>query len=128
MPSKLFYVALALCLINPVVGLAFETWDTDIIGFVTQVSAVLIVAPKVSWLQIAAALLVRRWPDGPAAFLLVVLSLAAACDYVRFVFSVDLAHSSTAGVALILYPIIRQPLWVLPVGTVLVWLARRRAV
>lgn len=128
MRFKLSHVAFALCAANPLGALAVVSWDPDPVGLTTQVIAFLMMAPIISWLQISAALLVRRLPASPFTLLLLLLSLAAAIEYVWFAFSVDLASSSTAGVALILYPLMRQPLWVLPIGAGLVWLARRRSV
>jgi hypothetical protein len=127
MRFRLDHAAFAFCGVNPLVALAVVTWDSNPMELATQVLAFLLMAPIMSWLQISAALLVRRLPASLFELLLLLLSLAAAIDYVRFVFSVDLAGSPTAGVALILYPLIRQPLWALPIGAGLVWLARRRS-
>lgn len=127
MRFKLAHAALALCAINPLGALAVVSWDTEPVGIATQAIAFLMMAPIISWLQICVALLVRKSSDSKFAFLLLLLSLIAALDYVRFIFSIDFASSSTAGVALILYPVTKQPLWVMPIGAFLVWLLSRRA-
>jgi hypothetical protein len=128
MRISLSHAAFALCVANPIGALAVVDWAPEPVGLAVQAVAFLIMAPIIAWLQICAAMLVLRLPPSPFTFLLVLLSFVAAIDYLRFVFSVDLAGSSTAGLAVIFYPLIRQPLWVLPIGAGLVWLARRRAI
>lgn len=126
MRSKLIHAAFALCMINPLAAAVAVTWDKSLTGFITQAMAFLVIAPMVAWLQISIALLTRRSRASTYSYCMVLLSLVAAADYLRFVFSIDLASSSTAANGLLLYPLIWQPLWVLPIGGVLVWLLRRK--
>ncbi len=126
MSSRAVLAALTLCALNPLATLAVVGWDTEPLGLITQVIALGVTAPIIAWLQILAVLVVRNETSSWVIVPILLLSAAAAIDYAHMAFTLDLASSSTAGLALALYPVLRQPIWVLPLGAVLIWFGRRR--
>ena len=124
MASWAYKAALALCAINPIAVLTVVGWDRDPLGMITQAVAFAISLPVISCLQLFGAWVVRKeaspWTQVP----ILLISLAAAINYAWFVFTVDLTTSSTAGIGLILYPIMRQSLWALPIGAAAFWIGR----
>ncbi|MFD2401014.1 hypothetical protein [Novosphingobium soli] len=126
MRIKLIPAACALCFVNPIATASVISWDKSVGDFLTQALAFLMASPIIAWLQILGVFIVKK--SIPIRFkgAIVVFSLAAALDYLRLVILIDLARSSTSAVALLIHPLIFQPLWVLPIGAVIALLGRRK--
>lgn len=125
-----FIVSLALCVIVSVVGLDPEISSGGISEAMMSASGLVILIPLIAIWQLACAFIIFRSKSLVTSLPMLALSCALAIDYLGFVSSVDLTGSSTAGVALVLYPLMRQTIWAVPVGLVLFistrWLERRR--
>lgn len=111
-------LALVLCAVNPICALLVVEWEKEAFGILFQLIAFAFLIPLFACIQITAVFIVRKFTSPMDALLVLLISLCAAIDYCHFALTVDLASSSTAGVALVLYPITRQLLWIIPLGIV----------
>ena len=127
----IFLISLALCGIVAFVGVGFDIFGDGISETLMRISGSLILIPVVAIWQLICAIIIFRSKSLNTKLLVLAFSCALAIDYLRFVSSVDLTGSSTSGVALVLYPLMRQTIWAAPFGLVLListrWLERRRS-